>query len=256
MSITNESKLNQLLQKVPSGALFLSSWMKQNNIPYSLQHRYINSMWLTPVASGVMVRTGEKPTLNGAIYSLNTQLKKNISIGAMSALDLLGYSHYVPMGKKNIELFLPSGERLPSWFKKYDWSVNLRHFTTECFGAKTSIDTIKQGVFDILISSPERAFMECLYLAPQYYNLTDLYYVMELLSILQPTKVQQLLEVCSSVKVKRLFLYMAEKTRHSWFSELDLTKISLGSGKREIVKGGVYDNKYRITIPVDLKNYD
>lgn len=256
MSITNESKLNQLLQKIPSGALFLSSWMKKNNIQYSLQHRYINSMWLTPVGSGVMVRTGEKPTLNGAIFSLNTQLEKNISIGAMSALDILGYSQYVPMGKKNVELFSSTGERLPSWFIKYDWGVNLRHFTTDCFGAKTGIDIIKQGVFDILISSPERAFMECLYLAPQYYNLTDLYSVMESLSILQPTKVQHQLEVCRSFKVKRLFLYMAEKAKHSWFNELDLTNISLGSGKREIVKGGLYDNKYRITIPPDLKNYD
>ena len=35
---------------------------------------------------------------------------------------------------------------------------------------------------------------------------------------------------------------------------LNLDKIDLGSGKRVIAKGGVYDKKYQITIPAELKN--
>ena len=95
--------------------------------------------------------------------------------------------------------------------------------------------------------------MECLHLAPQYYDITDLYYVMEMLSILPPKNVQRLLEECRSVKVKRLFLFMAEKAHHAWFEALDLDKVDLGSGKRVIAKGGVYDKKYQITIPAELK---
>lgn len=255
MSTVIPTKINQLLQKIPPGALFLTSWMNENGVSYELQRHYRNSMWLTSLSPGVMTRTGEKPTIYGALYSLNTQGEKNFHLGAMSALEISGYSHYVPMGKKTIVLFSPKTERLPLWFTKYDWGVNLQHFTTESFAVETSIDKMKYEGFDLLISSPERAFMECLYLSPQYYNLTDLYYVMESLTILHPKKVQLLLEKCSSVKVKRLFLYMAEKARHSWFDELDLSKITLGSGKREIVKGGAYDSKYKITIPLDLKTY-
>ena len=73
MSVKNESKINQLLQEVPAGAVYLTSWMKQNNIPHSTQHRYVESAWLTPIGTGVMIRTGDTPTLYGAIYSLNTQ---------------------------------------------------------------------------------------------------------------------------------------------------------------------------------------
>ena len=43
MSVKNESKINQLLQEVPAGAVYLTSWMKQNNIPHSTQHRYVES---------------------------------------------------------------------------------------------------------------------------------------------------------------------------------------------------------------------
>ena len=172
----------------------------------------------------------------------------------MSALEIHGYSYYLPMGRPTISLSAPQKEYLPLWFRKYDWGVTLRLFTTEIFNSDTGITTTRQGVFELPISTPERAFMECLHLAPQYYDITDLYYVMEMLSILPPKNVQRLLEECRSVKVKRLFLFMAEKARHAWFEALDLDKIDLGSGKRVIAKGGVYDKKYQITIPAELKN--
>lgn len=54
MSVKNESKINQLLQEVPAGAVYLTSWMKQNNIPHSTQHRYVESAWLTPIGTGAM----------------------------------------------------------------------------------------------------------------------------------------------------------------------------------------------------------
>ena len=162
-----------------------------------------------------MIRTGDTPTLYGAIYSLNTQVDKHLTIGAMSALEIHGYSYYLPMGRPTISLSAPQKEYLPLWFRKYDWGVTLRLFTTEIFNSVTGITTTRQGVFELPISTPERAFMECLHLAPQYYDITDLYYVMEMLSILPPKNVQRLLEGCRSVKVKRLFLFMAEKARHA-----------------------------------------
>jgi len=98
--------------------------------------------------------------------------------------------------------------------------------------------------------------VESLNLAPKYYNLTDLYQIMEMLNGLRPNLLQQLLEENNSVKVKRLFLYMAEKAGHSWYNDLNLERIDLGKGKRSNVKDGVYDPKYQITIPRDLAYYE
>jgi hypothetical protein len=58
-----------------------------------------------------------------------------------------------------------------------------------------------------------------------------------------------LLEKCTSVKVKRLFLHLAELHRHPWVRQLDPTKVDLGSGKRALVPGGKLDPKYLITVP-------
>jgi hypothetical protein len=49
--------------------------------------------------------------------------------------------------------------------------------------------------------------------------------------------------------VKRLFLYLGEKNKHYWMEEIKLDRIDLGTGKRLIVKNGVYNKKYKITVP-------
>ena len=65
---------------------------------------------------------------------------------------------------------------------------------------------------------------------------------------MRPELVQQLLEVCRSVKVKRLFLFLAEEAGHAWVKELNILKLDLGKGKRSIVKGGRLDKRYQITV--------
>ena len=56
------------------------------------------------------------------------------------------------------------------------------------------------------------------------------------------------------MKVKRLFLYLADKAGHEWLSYINLDKVDLGSGKRAIVSDGVYNHcfKYQITVPKAL----
>jgi hypothetical protein len=72
---------------------------------------------------------------------------------------------------------------------------------------------------------------------------------MEGLTTLRPRIVQSLLEKCASVKVKRLFMLLAENCKHAWVQKVDLSKVDFGKGKRALVKGGRFDSKYKITVP-------
>lgn len=256
MNTERKTKINQLLQKQPPGTLFFSEWMYKNGISYELQRRYRETQWLTSIGTGVMIRTGDEPTIYGAVSCLNKQQNKHFHIGAITALELQGSAHYIPIGKQTVAVFAKKNEILPKWLLNRDWSVILRFFTTQNFSENLGVTEEEENGFSLQISSRERAFMECLHLAPEYYNLTDLYYVMEALNTLRPNLVQQLLEDCKSIKVKRLFLYMAEKSGHAWFNYLDLKQISLGSGKRVIAKNGAYNAKYQITLPKDLVDYE
>ena len=47
---------------------------------------------------------------------------------------------------------------------------------------------------------------------------------------------------------------MAEKSGHEWVKHIQLDKTDLGKGKRSIVKGGVYDPKYQITVDKELES--
>ena len=80
----------------------------------------------------------------------------------------------------------------------------------------------------------------------------ECYQVMEGLTTLRPKLLQQLLEQCGSIKVKRLFLYMAHKAGHAWAQRLDREKIDIGSGARAITKGGVYVASFGLTLPEEL----
>lgn len=53
-----------------------------------------------------------------------------------------------------------------------------------------------------------------------------------------------------------MFLYMAEKAGHYWFEELDTDKMDLGAGKLQLVKNGVLNKKYSITVPKELDDYE
>jgi hypothetical protein len=66
---------------------------------------------------------------------------------------------------------------------------------------------------------------------------------------LSPRNLQKLLEECKNVKVKRLFLWFADRHKYIWLSKLEIERINLGSGNRMIAKGGKLDNKYKITVP-------
>ena len=91
--------------------------------------------------------------------------------------------------------------------------------------------------------------MEMLYHVPLKQGFDEAERIIEALLTLRPPLVQSLLETCKSLKVKRLFMYMAETTNLPWVHELNLGKVNLGKGDRTVVKGGRLDPKYRITVP-------
>ncbi len=250
------TKIKQILDLAPPGSLYFSSWMAEKGIDRKEQTLYVRSGWLERVSHGVYKFAGSNPSLYAALASYNAQLGKSCHVGASSALDLRGYSHFVEMGKPQAFLFTLKEQRLPSWMLQKEWDMTVRYFTTSVFSEGLGIETIDNQGHRLLVSTPERAFMECLLLVPAQYSLLDIYYVMEMLTTLRPTIVQQLLENCSSVKVKRLFLYMAEKAGHQWFKALDQSALDLGKGNRSLADGGTYISKYQITIPKELADYE
>jgi hypothetical protein len=255
MSTQKVSKINQLLQSQPSGVVLLSSWLTEQGYSLDLQKRYRKSNWLESIGSGAMKRTGDKVELTGALYALQFQKGLSIHLGAKSALSYLGKAQYLELSMQNVTLLGNKNEDLPKWFSDYPWGIAVDYHSSSFLPAELGLTKIEQPTFKLNISGAARAMLECLYLVPEKQSFLQCYELMDSLNNLRPDLVQKLLEQCTSVKVKRLFLYLAEKAKHAWVAYLKQDKIDLGSGKRSLVKNGIYLSKYQITVPEELENY-
>lgn len=259
MTTNNDRKLKILLEKHKSGTVCLASWLQRQGISRDLQQYYCKSGWLEPVGRGAFKRPGDQVDWRGGLYALQEQANLAIHVGGITALSMQGTGHYIRFGREKVYLFSPLGVSLPAWFKHYDWDADIEHVRSDFLPKGVVVGEVRRmtlasaGDFvPVKISDAERAILECLYLAPNKQNLAESFQVMEGLVNLRPKVVQQLLEACTSVKVKRLFLYLAEKAGHQWLEFVGRSNINLGKGDRSIVQNGVYVAKHRISIPKEL----
>ncbi len=253
MDTKKTSKINLLLQSQPQAVVFTSSWMSQNGFSLDLQRQYRKSNWFESIGSGAMVRKGDEVTVEGALYAIQQQLQLRVHIGARSALELQGKAHSLTMQKK-YHLFGPLKEQLPKWFKdNSNWTERFEYNKTDFLPKAAGLVDIDFKGFKLKVSSTIRAILECLYFVPKKESIEECYNIMEGLNNLRPDQVQNLLEKCNSVKVKRLFLYMADKAGHPWLKYLNLNNIDLGKGKRSLVSNGVYNAKYQLVLPKEFE---
>jgi hypothetical protein len=200
------------------------------------------------------------------VISLQTLLGCSYTVGGRTALELQGFAHYLSAGHREIHLY---GTRKPSgWVFKLKLDDRFMfHNADRLFRSnrtlkrrsknnllETSLIRQSWGQWEwpLTMSSPERAILELLDEVPQRETFHQADVLIEGLRNLSPRKLQTLLAACHSVKVKRLFLWFAERHQHAWLKKLDRNRIDLGKGKRMLVRGGKLDPKFNITVPESI----
>ena len=231
------------------GTVVLSSWMVRNGYSHDLQQRYKRSGWFQPIGSGAMKRSNDRVGYEGAVYALQQQAGMSIHPGAWTAMTLLGKAHHLEHSKAKAVLFGCIGEKLPAWFRNHDWGLETDYHESGFLPKGVGMTEVGVRDFSLAVSGAARAMMECIHLATEEQDLIDCMHLMEGLNNLHPGTVQSLLEQCRSIKVKRLFLYLAGKSGHAWFGLLDRARLDLGRGKRSLVQNGVFVGEYGITVP-------
>lgn len=261
MNSHNISKINFLLKAWPRGTVATQVWLQKQGVYRQLAQTYCKSDWIKRIGQGAYIQSTDSVDWTGALYALQKELRFKVTVAAITALEMAGTGHYIPLNKRStLWLFKASEEsrKLPHWFVCY---VGERHdlqcVTRHLFSGQWETGLVEKrfGEYTVFISSPERAIMEVLDLAPNDVSLEQATILMEKLRTLRPQLVQQLLENCESVKVKRLFLYLAETQGHPWFNRLKLSSIDLGKGKRIIGEGGKFIPKYQLSLP-DIDAYE
>jgi hypothetical protein len=252
MTTHKETKLKTLFKVLQSGNIVTASWLEGLGISRDLQKHYLKSGWLEPLGRGAYKKPGDKIAWQAAINAMQNQTGTKIHIGALSALSLQGFGHYLRFDRNTLYLFSPLKTKLPKWFTDCNWETEIMHKQSAFLPNDMALKEFDTNQLSLTISTPERAIMEYLYLAPKNADLVECYHIMEGLVNLKPKLVTELLLTCNSVQVKRLFLYMAAKANHQWFQFLDTENVNLGKGNRMLAVKGVYNSKYLISIPKEL----
>ncbi|MHB1680926.1 MAG: type IV toxin-antitoxin system AbiEi family antitoxin domain-containing protein [bacterium] len=255
MTKNNGSKLKHVILNIPYGSVITLEWLHEHGVSSKLAYWYVKSNWLERISGKAYKKPQENIMWPGIVGALQTQLKQPVHISGKSALALTGKSHYLFIGN-NVKIELATEERitLPVWFyaerlSKDKITVHQNKLLNLNYYKEFLIRKEFNGI-DIILSCAELAILEILQLAPKEQDFTEAAQLMESLPYLRSSKVQSLLEKCTSIKAKRLYLYLAVKYNHNWLKKLDLTKFDLGKGKRMIVKGGTYNSKFQITVPL------
>ncbi len=247
VSTQKSTNIKNILKNHPHNTVLTAEDMLKRGLSRELQRSAVRSGWLTRIGTGAYTVLEEPVSLEGAIYTLQKELRLSVHQGGYTVLnEKYGKTHNLIVSRRP-QLFCYRGEKIPAWFRSnYGSSYDL--YVTSFLPPDTGFTDDTNVNFTVKIPVVERAILEMLYLTPSVHTLQETYQVMELLGMVKPAVMQSLLESCTSIKVKRLFLYMAERAGLTWFKRIDLATIDLGRGDREITKGGQYDKKYRIVI--------
>ena len=247
-----QTKLNQIVREWPKGTVRTSSSLKLEGYSDDLLSKYVKSKWLDSFGFGAFQLYGDKIQWFGAIYTLQKEQNSTIHVAGKSALQFKGLAHNISSNLQKITLFHNDNNVLPKWFLDYKWNVELVITRTTKFGnySRFLSDIVLDGI-TIKASTPELAIMEMLFDVPNNESYNEANLIMEGLLTLQPKVLSDLLLECKSVKVKRLFMHLAEKHNHPWVKLVKLSEVDFGKGKRQIFPNGVLDSKYLITVPRD-----
>lgn len=258
MSKQKREKIKQLFLEWPDGIPMTTRELNRRGINRNLLMRYKKSGWVDSLGRGSVVKKGDTPNWKGAVHALQFQLNLDIHIGGKTALGLHGKLHYIPLGSMStLSLFGSPGTRLPAWVRDYSWNMKPKLVQTTMFenrgGKDVGIVQIREPYL-LNVSSPERAVLEALLGVSDEYDFDEGQKIVDGLTNLRSPLVQLLLERCKFVKVKRLFMYMAEKSGHKWLEDIEISKVDFGSGPRMIVKGWKMNNKYQISVPKESED--
>lgn len=272
MTLRNGTKLNQLARELPEGLLVDAAWLERRGYSRSLRSQYVAAGWLSQPARGVYTRPRGVLGWQQIVISLQSLLDVPVSVGGRTALEQQGYAHYLPQSHQQVHLY--SDAKLPGWLGKLagDWVFVFHNRTRILPKIEPEID---EPLFDglrqkaetrslpgglrltrwgewkwpLIGSGQERAILELMDELPGDESFHHVDLMMEGLVNVSPGRMQSLLELTKSIKVKRLFLFFANRHNHRWVARLDKSKIDLGKGKRSLVKGGKLDPVFQITVP-------
>ena len=247
---------------LPYGMLATKKWLAEQGLSAHAIDNAVKTETLLLLATGVYSQYSRSLSWEGVVASMqrmdvnSSDKLPSVIVGGLSALSLSGLSQYLSLGSTpHIHLYAQG--KLPSWLGRLSLPIECEGHSTNTLWPEWLLQDktfIRQHEWEaelppVYFSCPEKALLELLTDLPDAVSFEHADELMQGLMNLSPRKLDTLLKACKSVKVKRLFFWLAKRQAYPWFNKLNVEDYDLGSGKRVVAKGGKLDTDYLITVP-------
>ncbi|SME95109.1 type IV toxin-antitoxin system AbiEi family antitoxin domain-containing protein [Pseudobacteriovorax antillogorgiicola] len=243
------SRLNQALSNWNKGELHSLQWLSKFGVSPRSANKYFASGSLKKIAPGIFARPNDQISWQGIVNVLQSDLSMPVHVAGKSALELHGEGHYIPLGHPIINIVSRNKAQVPSWAISGEFNGELKVKQSSMITSEPELVLYNRDGIDFYISSREQAILELIDSLDLSETFETAENYMQGLLTLRSDKVQFLLENCKSIKVKRVFLFLAKKLELPFLKKINLATIHLGSGKRVVTKNGRLDNDFNITVP-------
>lgn len=206
--------IKALQTALPRGQPIDLNCLQKHGVSPQLAAYYVQSGWLERLANGVYAWPDDELSLGSTLQFLRRRMP-GLHIGGKSALTLHGVRHNIVSGSTQV-LWGNRRHDLPDWFTERFPSryVYARLFAWQNEELARATLTVPPGVDDgMLASVQERAILELLYEVGVDQDLDEARNIFQLLRYPRVRILGELLSVCASVKVVRLFLTWARETQ-------------------------------------------
>jgi hypothetical protein len=255
----NKEAREQLKKLLPVSMVATKQWLLDQGLTLHFVDNAVRSQTLLPLASGVYALHEKSVRWPGVLASLQRMYQKSFHVGGLTALDLAGLTHFLSTGS-DVRVDIFSESPLPGWINRIPVAAHFeRHSTVRLWPESVMTDprflreySWQEGLPPVIYSCPEKALLEVLTEVPTTVSFEHADALMQGLSSLSPRKIDALLRACRNIKVKRLFLWLAERNGHAWFKRLAPDSYDLGSGKRVIAQQGRLHPRWSITVPREM----
>lgn len=249
-----------ILEKLlPLEQVATRTWLEAQGLRRHALDNLVKSRQLLLLTKGVYARPQLPVSWQGVAASMPRLMASPVVVGGLTSLELQGFSHYLPMGQtQEVHLWAPTA--CPGWLervfetlpRRLRWHTGIWLWKNQWPSKPELKDFLWHDRMTLQLSAPEQAWLELLATVPKDVSLEHADQILQGLTALSPHKLTQLLGDCRSVKVKRLFFWLADRQRHAWRRSLEPKSFMLGNGKRVLVHGGKLDPTYLITVPAEL----
>jgi hypothetical protein len=213
-------KLDALYSRAKPGLPLFSEDLAAVGISRSLVSYYVRLGWLTRVAAGVYCLANDTLSLNKNLMTLQHSFK-DLYVGGKSALDWYGLWPNVEQ-QPMLHLYNITQIQLPGWFLNcFATRLHINDLFDERRDNLFYVSPFKKQAQELLMSEPERAFLELLSDSQEFPSLEKNPELIEPLNSLRVEVMQDLLSRCVCVRTIHACLDFGKKASLLWATKIN-----------------------------------